>query len=340
VPVAASCLFGVSFALVLAWCVRWSFLSVDFLEGLMEFRVALQFVGISALSFYIATCLLVIWTMRRIHAHEVSELAIREHGAELADNDRIVPDEAMVARWEEINNHVTLFLVLSLPIVATPVLAAYLFMTGETAGLEGLPALACLALGGLFHFWGTRLLVGIYNSHLALEAAHRGGWRSADAPSGAAGTALRAPAALPTMRASEDLEPYSGNDSFIFVSYKRDDFESIRPLIRKVGEWGYRVWYDKGIPGGAEWDALIEDRLRRCAMVLFFMSRGSVESKYCRREVKFVDQLNKPILSLRLEPVELGHGLEMLLTQYKIIEVAAEDFAVEFERALKHQRLS
>jgi hypothetical protein len=277
--------------------------------------------------------------MRRIHAHEVSELAIRGHGVEITGNDRIVPDEAMVARWEQISNHVSLFLILSLAMVSAPVLAAHLFFTGATADYAGLPALFCFVLGGVFHFWGTRLLLGLFNSHLALETAHRGGWRAASARGADDGTESQPRATVLSARASDSLEPYSGSDSFIFISYKRDDFEQIRPVLQRVCGWGYRIGYDKGIPGGAEWDALIEDRLKRCAMLPFFMSRGSVESKYCRREVKFVDQLNKPILSLRLEPAELRHGPEMLLTRYKIIDVTAEDFAGEFERALKYQRV-
>lgn len=120
----------------------------------------------------------------------------------------------------------------------------------------------------------------------------------------------------------------------------RADIEArVRPILHRVHGWGYRIWYDRGIPGGAEWDALIEERLKRCAMLLFFVSRGSVDSKYCRREVKYVDQLNKPILSVRLEPAELTHGLEMLLTQYQMVDASAENFAAEMERALRYQRL-
>ena len=137
----------------------------------------------------------------------------------------------------------------------------------------------------------------------------------------------------------DGLVPYTGEEPFVFVSYRRDDLERVRPILHRVQGWGYRIWYDRGIPGGAEWDALIEERLKRCAMLLFFVSRGSVESKYCRREVKYVDQLNKPILSVRLEPAELTHGLEMLLTQYQIVDATADNFAGEMERALRYQRL-
>lgn len=140
-------------------------------------------------------------------------------------------------------------------------------------------------------------------------------------------------------QAADGLDPYTGTEPFIFISYKRDDIERVRPILHRVRGWGYRIWYDRGIPGGAEWDSLIEERLKNCALLLYFISRGAVESKYCRREVKYVDQLNKPILSVRLEPAELTHGLEMLLTQYQMVDAGAADFAGEIERALKYQRL-
>lgn len=350
VPIAAACIFGIDAALVAAWFLHWIVLGAD-----LDYATIMSAVGGSSALFYAATCMLVVWTTQRIHAHEIAELAIRERGPESVGNHRVVPEESLVSRWEQINNHVALFLIVALPIAASPTVAAHLFLTGATAasvplpslglpsaltlfrGFQGataadaqFPALVCFALAGVFHFWGTQLLGGLFNSHLAIEAEH-GGVPPAGAP--AAATSPAAPAD------DDGLEPYTGSGPFIFVSYKREDFERIRPVLRRIHTWGYRFWYDKGIPGGAEWDALIEEKLKGCAMLLFFVSRGSVESKYCRREVKYVDQLNKPILSLRLEPAELGYGLQMLLTQYQMIDSGAEDFAGEIERALKYMRL-
>lgn len=328
VPIAAACIFGIDAALVAAWFLRWIVLGAD-----LDYTTIMSAVGSSSALFYAATCMLVVWTTQRIHAHEIAELAIRERGPESVGNHRVVPEESLVSRWEQINNHVALFLIVALPIAASPTVAAHLLLTGTTAAYVPLPALVCFVLAGVFHFWGTRLLGGLFNSHLSIEASHSGGGR----PAGD-----RAPAAMPSPAApagDDGLEPYAGSGPFIFVSYKREDFERIRPVLRRIHTWGYRFWYDKGIPGGAEWDALIEEKLKGCAMLLFFVSRGSVESKYCRREVKYVDQLNKPILSLRLEPAELGYGLQMLLTQYQMIDSGAEDFAGEIERALKYMRL-
>lgn len=50
--------------------------------------------------------------------------------------------------------------------------------------------------------------------------------------------------------------------------------------------------------------------------------------------MKFADQLNRTILTVRLEPVQLAHGLNMLLSQYQMLDVAASDFTEQLRRAL------
>ena len=330
VPALAAGLFALSEIIIVAWCMKWVFL------GGSDFDYIVGLVVAASAAFYVAALTFVLWIARRIHDHEVNELAIRERGPEIIANDRIVPDETMVARWEEINNHVSLFLIVAFAMAGSPVAAALLFLSGATAAYPGLPSALVLILGGVFHVWGTRLVLGLFNSHLAIEAAHSHASDS-ERPAGVVARPAAGSSAAEGVPAAADkeLELYAGSGPFIFVSYKREDFDRVRPFLLRIQGWGYRIWYDKGIPGGAEWDALIEDKLKRCAMLLFCISPNSAESKYCRREVKYVDQLNKPILSLQLEPARLGHGLEMLLTQYQIIDTGAPDFAEQLERALR-----
>jgi hypothetical protein len=130
--------------------------------------------------------------------------------------------------------------------------------------------------------------------------------------------------------------PYEGTEPFAFVSYKRGDFNVIAPVLRLIEEHGRNVWYDRGIPGGAEWDAVIEERVRRCQLLIVFVSNAAIASKYVRREVKFADALSIPVLSIRLEDLQLSHGLGMLLTQYQMLNVSAPDFAERLGAALRH----
>ncbi len=130
--------------------------------------------------------------------------------------------------------------------------------------------------------------------------------------------------------------PYEGTEPFIFISYKRQDIERIAPVMERLIAAGCHLWYDRGIPGGAEWDALLEEKLKRCQLVLLFVSQSAIQSKYVRREVKFADALDKPILSVKLEEASLTHGMNMLLTQYQMLDRALSDFHTQLQTAIQY----
>ncbi len=139
--------------------------------------------------------------------------------------------------------------------------------------------------------------------------------------------------------ANTGLEPYTGDGDFFFGCYLREDFERVLPFMHRITDLGYNLWYDKGIPAGAEWDAIIEARIKRCAGVVLFLTLGSIESKHIRREVKYADKEEKPIVTIKLDDVELAHGLDMLLTQYQVLDSSDTD-PVQLARSLGfvHQR--
>ena len=132
------------------------------------------------------------------------------------------------------------------------------------------------------------------------------------------------------------VKPYQGNQDYIFMTYDHEDTDGILPIVQQVIKGGYNIWWDKGIPGGAEWDALIEKKIENCQLLLLFVSQASSKSKYCRREVKFADVLGKPMLSIIIEDADLTHGLNMLLTQYQMINIQSKDFYSELEHSIKY----
>ena len=132
--------------------------------------------------------------------------------------------------------------------------------------------------------------------------------------------------------------PYDGLDDYVFVSYKREDLPRIAPVLRDAVSMGQKIWFDKGIPGGAEWDTIIEERLAHCKMVMLFVSQGAIRSRYVRREVKFADTLNKPVLSLRLENAALSDGMAMFLNQYQMMDIGNVNFRQELQRAFSYIR--
>jgi hypothetical protein len=134
-------------------------------------------------------------------------------------------------------------------------------------------------------------------------------------------------------------QPYSGKERYVFISYKHQDLERIKLLVVELSQRGHRIWYDRGIPGGAEWDALIEERVQHCEVLLVFLSTAAVRSKYVRREVKFADTLSKPVVAVRLErDINLSNGMAMLLNQYQVIDGAAPSLGDDLECAMRFVR--
>ena len=150
----------------------------------------------------------------------------------------------------------------------------------------------------------------------------------ADEPE-AMGVPLPSPSSVPSAP-----RPDESAKGFIFVSYQHGDAPAVRRIIEQLQSWSYPVWYDRGIPGGTEWDAWIEKKVEASGLLLLFLTPRAVESRYVRREVKFADALAKPLVALQLEPSPLRHGLAMLLTQYQILDSRSPQFLDDLRRAI------
>lgn len=106
---------------------------------------------------------------------------------------------------------------------------------------------------------------------------------------------------------------YKGTEPYIFISYAHKDSETILPLIQGLQDRGFRVWYDAGIEAGTEWPEYIAEHLNGSACVIAFISRNSVESHNCRREINFAIELRKEPLVIYMEHLDLPLGLRMQL---------------------------
>jgi hypothetical protein len=130
--------------------------------------------------------------------------------------------------------------------------------------------------------------------------------------------------------------PYQGIDDFIFMSYGHQDEKRIIPIIQNITKWGYNIWWDKGIPGGAEWDTLIEEKIENCQLILLFLSESSVNSKFLRREVKFADLIGKSVLCVDLDSSRYSHGMKMLLSQYQRISFSNLEFYQNLKNGIEY----
>src|SRR5262249_47217085 len=120
------------------------------------------------------------------------------------------------------------------------------------------------------------------------------------------------PEAAAVVSPLDHLPPRStGDEHYIFVSYKREDMPRIKPHLERIVGWGYKIWYDASIPGGAGWQKFIAEKVADCQLMLLFLSRAAMGSKWVRREIMFADRRNKAVLTVLLEPLSLAEDTEM-----------------------------
>jgi len=159
------------------------------------------------------------------------------------------------------------------------------------------------------------------------------GWASPD-PKPANPATPRAPSAPRSSLHPSVAKPYTGGEPYAFVSYSRRDADQIAPILDRLASHGIHVWYDSGIPGGVEWDAYIEDRLEHCSVLLLFMSRAAVTSRYISREVKYADARGKTLFPVLLEQAEPPQGLRWILSPIQMLDAGRPDLVSQLEHAI------
>jgi hypothetical protein len=115
---------------------------------------------------------------------------------------------------------------------------------------------------------------------------------------------------------------------FLFISYARADGERVCPIVEELAKNGASIWIDRRIVGGDDWVAELETRLLRCSGILAFISGSFIASKYCGRELRFGDALDKKIVPIFLESVELPSGMNFILhAAQRVMMIDGGDFA-------------
>jgi len=114
---------------------------------------------------------------------------------------------------------------------------------------------------------------------------------------------------------------------FYFVSYAHKDIDTIRPILERLSSAGTRLWIDTQIEVGEEWDTRLETMITSSAGVLVFLSPHYVQSKHCRRELKFADSLDKHILASAIEEFPRQDGLGYIFASLQYLTGSHEAIA-------------
>lgn len=111
-----------------------------------------------------------------------------------------------------------------------------------------------------------------------------------------------------------------------FLSYSSKDREKVHAFAEKLCEHGVSVWIDEsGIDGALLWGEEIVTAIENCKVLVVFISSSSIVSKFVYKEVQLASELEKDILPLRLEPVEMPRRLKFLLAGIQYLNLYEGD---------------
>ena len=100
----------------------------------------------------------------------------------------------------------------------------------------------------------------------------------------------------------------------IFLSYDIQDLDFVTELIKILNLKEIEVWdKHRDIGPGKRRDSIIEDVLNDAEIIVFVLSKSSVESKELQEEVAFAFNEHKNVVSIFLEECKLEKHLDVNL---------------------------
>ena len=121
------------------------------------------------------------------------------------------------------------------------------------------------------------------------------------------------------------LPAYKGDEPYVFVCYSHEDSAVVYPEMAWLQQQGTNLWYDEGISGGKVWRAEIGDAIDAASMVVFYVSRSSLDSSHCNREINLALDEDKSILPVYLEDVGLSSDLRVGLSRVQALHRYRDD---------------
>lgn len=111
------------------------------------------------------------------------------------------------------------------------------------------------------------------------------------------------------------ITAYQGKEPYVFVCYSHTDSDSVYADLEELDSNGIRLWYDEGIAAGSSWRASIAQAIQGAKKFIFFISRKSLDSTHCLREVDYALSQEIEIIPVYLEDCPLPAELDLVLNR-------------------------
>lgn len=109
------------------------------------------------------------------------------------------------------------------------------------------------------------------------------------------------------------VESYSGTEPYLFVSYSHADTKIVDKILRVIDNEKYRMWYDDTMEIGDDFRMELHNKIENCYAVLLFVSKSSMNSKFCGMEIITAYKFNKRIYPVYIEDdIEIPPAIRMI----------------------------
>jgi hypothetical protein len=102
----------------------------------------------------------------------------------------------------------------------------------------------------------------------------------------------------------------------VFVSYSSRDEAPVQQLLSAFRLANEQIWWDEELGGGESWWQKILAEIRECEVFVLALSQHSLDSKSCQAELRYAQDLGKPVL-----PVQIGSVDSMRASPFAAIHV-------------------
>lgn len=113
--------------------------------------------------------------------------------------------------------------------------------------------------------------------------------------------------------------PARNQRHYAFISYAHLDLTRVKPCLNILEDKGYDFWYDNAITTGSAWRDIIAGNLAGCTCFIAFISKASLQSDYCLKELNYAISKKKPIALVMLDDTPLPPTIEMFLASMQCV---------------------
>jgi TIR domain len=119
--------------------------------------------------------------------------------------------------------------------------------------------------------------------------------------------------------------PAASDDVRIFVSYSRQDEQTVEHLVRQIEGLGYAVWIDRQSTSAQRYAASIVAAIRASRVVALMCSKNSFTSDHVTREVYVAGDYKKPFIVFQLDSANLPDELLYFVSGFPRLPLATID---------------